>query len=270
MNNFEFKQNENYFMPVSLLPPGKDERDALVGAHYRENQRYKVAYKTDREKVQSLLPPGFIAKDPAVISICFAECRGIDYLAGGGYNLVCVDVDVEFKGQRDYAEGSYALVLWMNKFYPILLGRELLGAAKLMAEVPDANKLDDEISFYAAEEGTRLLEGKLWGFKEKSKQEIDEMVKAGEGKCWLGYKHFPAVDLKGADISYATYLPTENVIKKAWKAEGEFRFLGGIDWKRAPLSWNVANTLSELPILEYVSAEAWTESSIYMPNRKLL
>lgn len=270
MGNFEFKENENYFMPVSLLPPGKDGRDALVGAHYRENRRYKIAYKTDREMVQKLLPPGYIAKDPAIISICFAECRGIDYMAGGGYNLVCVDVDVEFRGKRDYAEGSYALVLWMDKFYPILLGRELLGAAKLMAEVPDAHKLDNLVTFYASEEGTRLLEGKLWNLRERNQEEIEAMEKAGEGKCWLGYKHFPAVDLNGADVSYATYLPTENVIKKAWSAEGEFRFIGNIDWKRAPLSWNVANTLNQLPIMEYTGAEAWTESSIYMPNRKLL
>ena len=270
MGNFEFKENENYFMPISLLPPGKDGRDALVGAHYNENRRYKVSYRTDRDMVQKLLPPGYIAKDPAIISICFAECRGIDYMAGGGYNLVCVDVDVEFKGKRDYAEGSYALVLWMDKFYPILLGRELLGAAKLMAEVPDAQKLDGEVRFYAAEEGTRLLEGKLWNLKEKTQEEIDAGIKAGEGKSWLGYKHFPAVDLNGADVSYATYLPTENVIKKAWKAEGEFHFIGDIDWKRAPLSWNVANTLSKLPVLEYTGAEAWIESSIYMPNRHLI
>ena len=271
MANFEFKDNENYFMPMSLLPPGKDGKNALVGAHYNENKRYKVVYRTDREMIQKLLPPGFIAKDPGIISICFAECRGIDYMAGGGYNLVCVDADVEFRGKRDYAEGSYALVLWMDKFYPILLGRELLGAAKLMADIPDAFVYNNEtVSFYAAEEGTRLLEGKLWNFREKTKEQIEADAKAGEGKCWLGYKYFPSVDLNGADVSYATYLPTENVTKRAWKCDGDFRFMGDIEWTHAPLSWNVANTLAKLPIYEIVDAEAWIESSIYMPNRKLL
>lgn len=270
MGGFEFKDNENYFMPVSLLPPGKDGYDALVGAHYDENKRMKVVYRTDRDKIQKLLPPGYVAKDPGIISVCFAECRGIDYMAGGGYNLICVDADVEFHGKVDHVEGSYALILWMDKFYPILLGRELLGAAKLMAEVPDAHTKHGRATFYAAEEGTRLCEGALWNFREKTREEIDEGIKAGEGKCWLGYKYFPSVDLKGADVSYATWLPTTNVIKKAWWAEGEFHFFGNIPFEKAPLSYNVANVLSELPVIEYVGAEAWIESSIYMPNRKLV
>ena len=270
MKGFEFAENKNYFMPVSLLPPGENGRNALVGAHYRENTRYKIAYRTDRELLQKLLPPGFIAQDPAVISICFAQCRGIDYLAGGGYNLVCVDADVVFEGKRDRAEGSYALVLWMDKFYPILLGRELLGAAKLMAEEKKKKRMDGTVTFYAAEEGTRLLEGKLWDFREKTEKEIQDMEEAGKGKCWLGYKYFPAVDLNGADVSYATYLPTQNVTKKAWFATGEFEFKGNIQWEEAPLSYHVANVLSSLPILEYTGAEAWIESSIYMPNKKLL
>lgn len=45
---------------------------------------------------------------------------------------------------------------------------------------------------------------------------------------------------------------------------------GNIPFGKAPLSYNVANVLSELPVIEYVGAEAWIESSIYMPNRKLV
>ena len=91
-NGFRLREDEgyNYFMPVSLLPPGKDGRDALVGAHYGENKRICITYKTDRDAVAKLLPPGFHPTDPCTISVCFAECRDIDYLAGGGYNLVPV------------------------------------------------------------------------------------------------------------------------------------------------------------------------------------
>ncbi len=183
--------------------------------------------------------------------------------------MVDIDASVIYEGKKDKAEGSFGLVLWMDKFFPILLGRELLGAAKLMGEVPDAKLFNKQASFFAAEDGTRLLEAKLWDFKEKTQEEIAQMVKNSEGKCWLGWKHFPAVDLNGPDISYATYLPTENVIKQAWSAKGEFQFFKDIPWERAPLSSNVVNILSKLPILEYLDASAWIESSIYMPNKKL-
>jgi acetoacetate decarboxylase len=261
----------NFFMPVSLLPAGKDGRNALVGAHYGENKRLNVTYRTDREAVGKLLPPGFTPTDPCTISVTFCECRDIDYMAGGGYNLVCVDASVVFQGKRDHAEGSFNLVIWMDKFYPILVGRELLGAAKLMAEVPDAKTLvgSGKSRFYAAEDGSRLVEGEVWDLAEMTDGEIKAWRRAGEGKGWLCYKHFPSVDLEGHDCSYATFCPTTNVIKRAWKAKGSVAF-HQVEWEKAPLSGPVASTLSALPVLEVVSAMKWIESAIYEPNRKLL
>lgn len=269
IQGFKFKENNNYFMPVSLMTPGKNERNALVGAHYGENRRFSISYLTDYDALAALLPPGFVPTEPAMITVTYAMCRDVEYMAGGGYNLLDVDAHVKFEGKQDRAEGCYGLVIWMDKFYPILLGRELLGAAKLMAEVPDIRTINDRKSFFAAEDGTRLLEGEVWDLKEKTAKEIEQMEKDSEGKCWLGYKHFPAVDLKGADISYATYLPTSNVIKRAWSAQGSLQF-HDVPWEKAPLSSSVASVLKRLPIKEYVGASAQIDSCIYMPNRKLL
>jgi len=266
---FEFEEGCNYFMPVSLMTPGKNEANALVGAHYGYNRRFSISYLTDYEALAALLPPGFSPIEPATITVTYAMCRDVEYMAGGGYNLVDVDANVRFEGKQDSAEGSYGLVLWMDKFYPILLGRELLGAAKLMAEVPDIQTIGDKKSFYAAEDGSRLFEGEMWGFSEKTEEEITQMVEASKGKSWLGYKYFPAVDLKGADIGYATYLPTSNDIKRAWSAEGRLQF-NDVPWGKAPLSSSVASTLKKLPIKEYIGASAQVDSCVYMPNRKLL
>lgn len=271
-NGFRLREDEgyNYFMPVSLLPPGKDGRDALVGAHYGENKRICITYKTDRDAVAKLLPPGFHPTDPCTISVCFAECRDIDYLAGGGYNLVCVDASVYFQGEVDYAEGSLPLVLWMDKFYPILLGRELLGAPKLMAEIPDAKTIvgSGKSRFYAADDGNRLVEGAIWDLEEMTREEITEWEKGGEGKSWMCYKHFPSIDLDGHDCSYATWCPTTNVTHRAWKGKGEVHF-NPVEWERSPLSGPCSTILSQLPVLEVVSAMKWIESAIYEPNKRL-
>lgn len=268
-NGFKFKENENYFMPVSLMTPGLNQKNALVGAHYGENRRFSITYLTDYDALAALLPPGFSPIKPAAITVTYAMCRDIEYMAGGGYNLLDVDAHVKFEGKRDSAQGGYGLVIWMDKFFPILLGRELLGAAKLMAEVPDIRTIDNKKSFFAAEDGSRLIEGTLWDFKEKTIEEIKQMENDSKGECWLGYKYFPAADLKDADISYATYLPTSNIIKKAWSAQGRLQF-HDVPWEKAPLSSSVASTLRKLPIKEYVGATAQIDSCIYMPNRKLL
>jgi acetoacetate decarboxylase len=268
-DGFHFAENNNYFMPVSLMTPGKDEANALVGAHYGDNRRYSISYLTDYDGLAALLPPGFKPIKPAKITVTYAMCRDVEYMAGGGYNLLDVDAHVVFEGEKDHAEGCYGLVIWMDKFYPILLGRELLGAAKLMAEIPDIRTIGEKKTFFAAEDGSRLVEGELWDFKERTAGEIKRMELEGEGKSWLGYKYFPAVDLKGADVAYATFLPTSNVVKSAWSAQGRLEF-HDLPWKDAPLSSNVASTLKKLPIKEYAGASVQFDSCIYLPNRKLL
>jgi Acetoacetate decarboxylase len=266
---FKFKEGNNYFMPVSLMTPGKNETNALVGTHYGDNRRYSISYLTDYNALAALLPPGFVPAEPAMITVTYAMCRDIEYMAGGGYNLLDVDAHVKFEGKRDHVQGGYGLVIWMDKFYPILLGRELLGAAKLMAEVPDIRTIDDKKTFFVAEDGNRLLEGELWDFKEKTAEEIKQMENESEGKSWMGYKYFPAVDLKGEDVSYATCLPTSNIIKRAWSAQGRLQF-HDVPWEKAPLSSNIASVLRKLPIKEIVGASVQFDSCIYMPNRKLL
>jgi acetoacetate decarboxylase len=69
------------------------------------------------------VPEGFELLRPE-LNISYSQFREIDWMAGGGYNLVQVSVPARFNGKRDQVEGQFILVVWENKTWPIFGGRE--------------------------------------------------------------------------------------------------------------------------------------------------
>jgi hypothetical protein len=248
---FEFVKGRPYLMPAHFGPADMGW-DGKV-AHYEDNTAVTIAYVTEPEAASALLPPGFSVADPAVVSVSFAECRGVDFMAGGGYNLVAVNLSATFRGKRDAAVGSFALVLWENEFIPILVGREVLGAPKLMAEIPDAWTRDDGRGFSVSEKGTRLLEGEISGLTPLDGDAIEAMAAQTAGQLWMGWKYFPSCDLRDASLSHATALPARTEIREAWLGKGELTF-HAVPWEKAPSSSRIVSTLAELPIVEVQAA----------------
>ncbi|RJP75265.1 MAG: hypothetical protein C4532_00625 [Candidatus Abyssobacteria bacterium SURF_17] len=248
---FEYQGGQPYVMP-GHFGAANTGWDGKV-AHYEDNTAITIMYVTDREAVAALLPPGFTPTDPCVVSVAFVMCRGVDYMAGGGYNLVNVNVSARFEGKRDKAEGNFALVLWENDFFPIMLGREVLGAPKLYAEIPDAWMRDGKRGFTASENGTLLLEGEIWDLREATPEEMQAMAEQNKGKIWMGWKYIPSCDLRGADVSNATALPAKSDIKNVWMGQGKVTF-HEVAWEKAPLSSRVVNVLNKLPVVQYQGA----------------
>jgi hypothetical protein len=88
----------------------------------------------------------------------------------------------------DHLEGYFGLVLWMDKYLPMVMGREIMGAAKTQAEVPPMRTFYSKKYCSMSEEGSLLIEGEFWGLKELSKDQIAASL---------------------ADISCPTYLPVK-------------------------------------------------------------
>ncbi len=248
---FQYQAGQPYVMPghFGAATHGWDGKVA----HYEDNTAITIMYVTERDAVAALLPPGFVPADPALISVTFAMCRGVDYMAGGGYNLVAINAAARFEGRRDKAEGNFNLVLWENEFLPIVLGREVLGAPKLYAEIPDAWMRDGKKGFTVSEHGTLLLEGEVWDLRKPTDEELKAMAERSKGKVTMGWKYIPSCDLSGADVSTATALPAKSDIKEILVGQGKIVF-HETEWEKAPLSSRVVNTLKKLPVLQYQGA----------------
>ena len=89
-SGFAFEQGRPYIMPAHFgsATQGWDG----TRAHYADNTALTVMYATDPGRASRLLPPGFVVADPAVVSVSFVMCRGVDFMAGGGYNLIAVNL----------------------------------------------------------------------------------------------------------------------------------------------------------------------------------
>ena len=252
---FIFQPNAGYMMPAHFGPP----QDLKVG-HYLDQTSYTVAYTTDKDAVAALLPEPFEPADEPMVSVTCQVCRGVSFLAGGGYNLIAINLAVVFNGKKDHVAGGYALVLWENDTYPILLGRELLGAPKLYAEIPDPWINGDIRSFYCAEYGTRLLEAEIRNLKPADERTLQQMQQQREPGHWLCWRYLPKLDQRGAEVSFATDVRSRPTVQQAWFGEGSHRFYE-TTFEQTPVSAYIVRGLNTLKVKEYRRASVVRGSS---------
>jgi len=259
---FKYEEGKPYVMPGHFGAANQGWNGEV--AHYDDNIATTISYVTDRDAVAALLPPGFTPTDPAVVSVTHVMCRGVDFMAGRGYNLVSVNVSARYEGKQDKEQGDFALVLWENDFFPIMLGREVLGAPKLYGEIPDTWSRDGRRGFSVSEYGTLLLEGEVWDLHAPSEAEMKALSER-PGGIWMGWKFIPSPDLRGADVSYPTALPSRGETKEILLGKGKIEFRD-VMWEESPLSSRVIKALKKLPIVEYRGAtvtRGWNELLIH-------
>jgi len=261
--SYEFDETKSYFMPPNFGYRNKPTDPVPLKTQYDYYHDAMIIFETDYDAVAALLPPGFEPADVPTISVAHSMGRGVDMLGGAGYNLVRVNAAAKFKGKRDTAEGNFCLVMWENEFIPIMMGREILGVGKLMAEIPDLWHRGDSFGFYAAENGFRLLEGEFSNMVEipvppattTPPQQPDYY------SGWMSWKYIPNVTYAGASLSHAVALPSAPVVKRRWKAEGGMVKFHELSFTDAPLSGQIATVLSKLPIKKYLGVELWEGST---------
>ena len=117
-----------------------------------------VQLEIDAEAAQDLLPT-WVGKDgktygyrpwpigptgKPILMVNYTQERKVDYMAGDGYNEIEFYISAEFVGEKSWEykgqkyNGAYGVVgvaLFPSRFMPLLVGREILGTPKLLADV---------------------------------------------------------------------------------------------------------------------------------------
>ncbi len=261
--SYEFGETKSYFMPTHYGTADKNGQMDPVKARYAYYHDASITFETDYDAVAALLPPGFEPMDVATISVAHSMARGCDFMAGRGYNLVRVNAAARFNGKRDKAEGNFSLVMWENEFIPIMMGREVLGVGKLLAEIPDLWHRGDSFGFFAAENGVRLVEAEFSNMKEIAVPPAapTPVAQPNYYAGWMSWKYIPNVNYKGSALSHAIALPSAPIVKKRWKAEGGTIKFSEVSFTDAPLSGQIATVLGKLPIKKYLGVELWEGST---------
>lgn len=242
---FKFKPNTLYQMPAHFGPWPIEKV-----VHYSDATILSMQYLTDKDALAALLPEPFQPADEPVVMVYCNMFKGIDFLAGRGYNAVGVDLSAVFDGKKDHFEGRYAAVLWESDFYPVFGGREGQGAPKLYADIPDPSQEGNSWRFHCSEYGTRLIEGEIKNLTAVDDSTVRMMEEMASGTPWMGWKYIPRTDLSGSDVSYPTVIPATAHLSQAWLGEGSHRFFE-TTWESTPLSAHIMKGLQTLVVKEY-------------------
>ena len=138
MNN---RPTSYYRMPLIMGPIWEGENMRI---QYPQSEFVALQYLTQPEAILYLLPEFYtVGKDPQV-TVVFGYHNRLAFMAGGSYSLAAMQVSARFDGDSDHVEGDYNLVMFEDRTWPIIGGREDLGVPKLYADIsPNANPQPD-------------------------------------------------------------------------------------------------------------------------------
>jgi hypothetical protein len=183
----------------------------------------------------------------SVLTSQYSKCRRVDWMGGGGYNLITVGVPVAYV-RRERIEGLYVLVIWENRTAPILTGREQTGMPKIFANIEDHHQLGDTLITNASYDGWTFLRMDFRQVKQMSPAELALLNQQAGTVNAFGWRYIPNIGRPGAALSHATLYPQELVNGAAWLGEGR------IHWEAGPeqyLYYPITRALSQLPIKSY-------------------
>ncbi len=207
----EIRPDGSYLMPVSF-----GEVPYQPVAVYGDVWTLAAMYITDRDALSALLPTPFEPADEPLVTVFYQKCNKVDFLVGGGYNLMGVNLAAVFNGRHDHIQGNYAAVLWENNTIPITLGRELLGAPKVYGDIPDPFRIGDDWRVQTSHNGRLLLELSIRNAQPLAGAALD-LVRAGANATpWMGWRYLPAPDGRGTALSEPTLIGGESAVDEAW------------------------------------------------------
>lgn len=213
----------------------------LPPARYGDTTNLGLSFDTDGDMLARLLPPGFVLTEPR-LHVSLINNRQVEWLAGGGYNLLAVNVPVRFEGKKDVLEGVFGLVVWENLTAPIIMGRDIQGVPKIYAEVDCFREFP--VGFLTADahlNGCRFARIQAELGDDLEGDELEDARSQMTNLNWFGWRHFPNVGAPGAALSHPVVFPQEFNITGARHAE-------------ATLEWTVPDFASNPTQLALIAA----------------
>lgn len=232
--------------------------------HYRDAVSVSCTYATDGYQLANYVPEGFELIRPELI-ITYSQFREIDWMAGGAYNLVQISVPARFNGKRDQLEGQFILVVWENKTWPILGGREETGIPKIYADIEDLHIIQPNYYTNASYEGNTFLHLEMVGAKPVDEQTLAEIQVTAATINVFGWRYIPKVGGPGADLSQPILYPQGAEIHRAWTGNGIVKWTQ-LSWEQNPGQWHIIKALAELPMIEMAPAVMMKSVVILKPN----
>lgn len=204
------KKKNNKMVNEFDMPAPRWIRTYPRGPYHFFNREYLIiTYETDREMLESILPPGLELIDPVVK---FEFIRMPDSTGFGDYTESGAIVPVRHKGE----EGTFTIAMFLDCEAPIAGGREIWGFPKKLAK--PRLFVEEDVLVGILNYGSIVIATATMGYKH---HELDKSVilKAMKKPIFL-LKNIPGVDGK-PQINQLTKTYLKNIkVKGAWTGPG--------------------------------------------------
>ncbi len=190
-----------------------------------------ISYKTDKDLLESLLPPGLELVEPVVK---YEFIKMPDSTGFGNYTESGQVIPVRYKGE----EGTFTLAMYLDCHAPIAGGREIWGFPKKLAS-PKLFSENDVLIGTLDYGSIRIATGTM-GYKHIS-VDTNSILESLKKPVFL-LKNIPGVDGR-PEINQLTktYL-TDIIVKEAWKGPGSLE-----------LHPHALAPVAQLPVKEIIS-----------------
>ena len=243
---FKPEQGRRYDMPVVFGPSQLGGR-----ATYASRRAISYSFRTDPAALEPLIPYHFRLAEPATVILHSSMLMGVDWLAGRNYHTARVSVQVEARDGGEILRGPFHLVDWESEPRAVIAGREYLGMAKIVGEIPEHEQGGDTTAFECYEYGTRLLRVEVSNLQPVTEEELDRRNGGGEFVT-LGWKFIPGPG-GTVDADYPVKMVSRGRVDAMWTGDGS-AMLDQPTWEQCPVSARIMQTLVGLPVLESLSA----------------
>lgn len=221
----------------------------------------------------SFVSPGTVAE----ASFKCTQLKGMQWLGGGGYNMVGLYIHGTQYVKQDGTKvlGTYQPLLLENLADAIITGREELGMPKLFCDISVTDNVDTK-RIICSWRGTTFIDLKIDGLGSATSSDEPQLVAhsnshsketptagppEGNTNNLLFYRYIPAVGQPGvADAEYAVMVDpaastTPMVIKEVRKGkQGQIRCIEG-DSEALPTLHHIAAGLAEIPVHQVVDTK---------------
>ena len=247
---FVFDPNKTYRMPPFF---GGSVFDKNLEIKTYDCMSMNFTYKTDEKKLADYLPEGFELLKPE-LTISYNQLKGCEFLIGGGYNIIQVQVPARFHGKKDKMEGTFPLVIWENRTQPIIGGREENGQPKIGADILDIQVFKGAYFTNASHDGNAFLRMKMTELEPVDMQTLEQYKEGYKDVTIFGYRYIPKVGAPGADLCQPMIYPQAMNVTGAWSGNGNIEWIkmdSIYDFADVPINqYNIIKQLADLPIYE--------------------
>ena len=244
---FRCRSDERYDMPV-VFGPSQLPEVSIWGYLLSLDIRFETTY----DAVRPFVPVELDVPAEPVVSFSRRSYDKVDYMAGRGYEELCVGVTVSHDDGLNQRPGVYWLVMWVDQVLPLIAGREISGFPKLGAEFPKIEVGENGWSFEVREFGSLLVRGSVSEATPLQPDAVQQLNKQTANATTYSSRYIPTVN-GGNGVDQGTRAELTGEATTVYRGSGSVS-IETPDWESAPGSARVVAALASLPVVQMRSA----------------